>query len=72
MVTDVPDFSADVLDVRGVLGFPAGFLDAPMGVGGESRAASAAAEGSGATPGRLGARERVVRRFSGSSAGLMT
>jgi len=42
-----------------------------MDVGGESRAASAAAEESGAAPDRLGARERVVRRFSGSSAGLM-
>jgi hypothetical protein len=46
-----------------------------MGVGGEAPAApapSAAADGSGTGPDRLGAGERVVRRFSGSSAGLMT
>ena len=75
MVPDVPDFFADVLGVRGVLGFPAGFPVAPMGVEGESGTASApsaAAEGAGAASDRLGARERVVRRFSGSSAGLMT
>jgi hypothetical protein len=61
--------------VRAVPGFPAGFLAAPIGVGDESRAVpapSAAAEGRGAVPDCLGARERVVRRFSGSSAGLMT
>jgi hypothetical protein len=61
--------------VRGVLGFAAGFLDASLGAGGKSPtvpALSAAAAGSGTAPGRLGARERVVRRFSGSSAGLMT
>ncbi len=72
VVADVLDFFAGV---RGVLGFPAGFLDASMGVGGESVAAPApsdAAEVSGTAPDRLGARERVVRRVSGSSAGLMT
>jgi hypothetical protein len=72
MVPDVLDVFADA---RGVLGFPAGFLDEPMGVGGESPAVTvlpAAAAGSGTAPDRLGAPERVVRRFSGSSAGLMT
>jgi hypothetical protein len=71
----MPDVLGFFADVRGVPGLAAGFLDAPMGVGGEAPAApalSAAAAGSGAAPGRLGARERVVRRFSGSSAGLMT
>ncbi|HEX2822094.1 MAG TPA: hypothetical protein VHO07_18270 [Streptosporangiaceae bacterium] len=65
------DFFADAL---GVLGFFAGVPGTPIGVGGKSRAdpaPSAAAAGPGAAAGRLGARDRVVRRFSGSSAGLM-
>src|ERR1700722_1909142 len=71
----IPDVLGLFAGVRGVLDLPAGFLDASMGVGDESPAApalSAAAAGSGTAPGRLGVRERVVRRFSGSSAGLMT
>ena len=71
----VPDVLGFFAEVRGVPGFPAGFLDTPMGVGGDSPAApalSAAAEGSDTAPDRVGARGRVLRRVSGSSAGLMT
>src|ERR1700722_9440370 len=69
--TGTSDVLGLVAGVRGALGLAAGFLDASMGVGGESPAVpalSAAAAGSGTAPGRLDARERVVRRFSGSRA----
>jgi hypothetical protein len=68
-----------VLDVLGflavALSLPAGVLDAPIGVGGTSGVspeASAAAGPPDAAPDPLDVLDRVVRRFSGSSAGPMT
>jgi hypothetical protein len=72
-------FAAAVLDVLGllavVLSCLAGVMEAPIGAGGASGvspAASVAAGPLGAAPDPLGVLDRVVRRFSGSSAGLMT
>jgi hypothetical protein len=73
-VPDVLGFLADVLAVLAVLGWLAGFLDASISVGGTSGvtpAASAASGRPGTVPDPRDVRDRVVRRFSGSSADLM-
>src|ERR1700677_4116219 len=80
----VTGWFADALGTLGaldLLGLATGVLGAPIGVTGKSwttsatsgaPAASAAATGSAAPPGRSGDRDRVVCRSSGPSADLMT